>query len=140
MIYFVQAEDGGPIKIGFTERLRERHRNLAAEYCKPLRVLAVTDGMRAEEKALHERFAHLRQTGEWFHPADDLKAYITSECRPWDGADEVRQTTVGMRLTKEYKDWLRECARCRRREMVDVIVEALEEYADRHKFEPPPKR
>ena len=28
------------------------------------------------EKLLHERFGHLRMSGEWFQPGNDLLAYL----------------------------------------------------------------
>lgn len=88
MIYFVQALDGGPIKIGTSTRLSVRMKQLAKASAKRLWVLGVTDGGREEERALHERFSHLRITGEWFKPDSALNAYIAREAKDWDGVDE----------------------------------------------------
>ena len=89
MIYFIQAVDGGPIKIGTTVRLTERLRALSREFGKELRVLAVTDGSYDQEKALHQRFAHLNVVNELFEPGDDLLGFIVQRGRQWDGKDEA---------------------------------------------------
>ncbi len=88
MIYFVQAVDGGPIKIGTTIRLSLRLKQLCLEAENSFRVLAVLPGDQIEEQRLHHKFAHLRVMKEWFEPADDLLEFITHVATPWDGADD----------------------------------------------------
>lgn len=89
MVYFIQATEGGLIKIGTTVRLSERLKTLRKESGRPLWVLAVIPGDRFEEKGLHARFSHLRRDGEWFEPGDDLRRFIDAEATDWDGTDEV---------------------------------------------------
>lgn len=89
MIYFIRSRSGGSIKIGTTVRLSERLKQLVSEAGDDIEVLAVTNGSFSEENALHQRFAHLRQHGEWFEPGDDLLGFIVHEARPWDGSDEA---------------------------------------------------
>lgn len=82
MIYFMQPVGGGPVKIGTTENLDLRVRQLEQHYGKPLVILATMPGSYDEERAIHERFAHLRIRGtrrkplEQFRPADDLMEFI----------------------------------------------------------------
>lgn len=97
MIYFIQPKAGGPIKIGTTVRLGQRLKQLAAESGAELQVLAVVDGGFREEKSLHQRFAHLRQVGEWFEPGDDLLGFIVNDGKPWD-------STIGS--VKNLNVWL----------------------------------
>ena len=68
-VYFIGFRDR--IKIGFSTDVHARLQRVAHD-----RVLAVIPGTMATEKALHHRFAHLRVSGEWFEPGDDLMAYI----------------------------------------------------------------
>ncbi len=70
--YFVQAVDGGPIKIGRSHGRSALPRlgNLQIGNPSRLVVTRVIDGN--HEKALHHRFAHLRLAGEWFIPAADI--------------------------------------------------------------------
>jgi hypothetical protein len=77
VIYFMQATDGGPVKIGHSADVPTRVRQLASHYRKPLAVLATMDGDREEEAEIHARFAHLRfGRTEQFRPASELMAFI----------------------------------------------------------------
>ena len=87
MIYFIKSPTGA-IKIGTTIRLSQRLKQLAAEHGPGLEVLAVADGSFEVERALHRRFAHLRQVGEWFEPGDDLMGFIVSDGKPWDSSED----------------------------------------------------
>jgi hypothetical protein len=114
LIYFIQATGGGPIKIGTTCRLTERLRYLRRETGEDLVALAVMDGGRKEEKALHRRFAHLRvekyALSERFHPGDDLLDFIAVSGRPWEGSDEApKRPSRGtlIRVTDEFAEVIR---------------------------------
>ncbi len=94
MIYFVQSEEGGPIKIGTTECLAQRLPCLRTDCGKPdLRVLAVINGGRAEEQGLHKRFSRLRLDGEWFEPANDLMEFISKNGRLWIPTKDIQLLT-----------------------------------------------
>lgn len=76
-VYFVQAGDGGPIKIGWTGGdPKARMRDLQTGNPYPLSMLGHVPGSGADETDLHEQFRHLRMVGEWFKPAPDLVAFI----------------------------------------------------------------
>jgi hypothetical protein len=78
-VYFVQAVGGGPIKIGHAANVAARVDRLQTGSPAPLRVLAVILGAGVSaETSLHQRFAHLRAHGEWFHPAAELTDFIAS--------------------------------------------------------------
>lgn len=70
MIYFIQAGDGGPIKVGFTHGpISSRMSSLQAACPDVLSLLATTDGDRKTEAELHVRFAQDHIRGEWFAPS-----------------------------------------------------------------------
>ena len=71
LVYFIRF--GDRIKIGFTTDLKRRLQVLPHDM-----LLATTPGTMRDEGRLHQRFAHLRITGEWFHAAPDLLAYIAA--------------------------------------------------------------
>lgn len=77
-IYFVQAEPGTPIKIGFTEWERPQRRVDALQSGNPyvLRLICVAPGDMYLEKALHREFAEDRLNGEWFRCSDRLLTTI----------------------------------------------------------------
>jgi hypothetical protein len=79
-VYFLQAADGGPVKIGFTANLKYRKRDLEKHYGKPLSLLATRDGGKENEAAIHAMFDHLRLgRTEQFRPDADLMAFIESD-------------------------------------------------------------
>lgn len=75
-VYFLQAEDGGPIKIGYSRDVGKRVRTLQAGSSRRLRVLAMLPGGADTEARLHERYASLRCHGEWFVPAEPLLDHV----------------------------------------------------------------
>lgn len=78
-VYFVQAAGGGPIKIGHAANVAARVDRLQTGSPAPLRILAIIFGAgAATETALHQRFAHLRSHGEWFHPTVELTDFIAT--------------------------------------------------------------
>jgi hypothetical protein len=119
LIYFIQASDGGPIKIGQTVRLSTRIKQHAVDRGATMRLLGVMDGGRAVEQSIHLMFSHLRvnqrsAVSEWFEPAPELIAFIESNSRPWDGTDDappIRSKVIvtlkaDERTADAYRDWI----------------------------------
>ena len=79
--YFIQAAEGGPIKIGFTsQEPAKRLANLMTGSPVKLRIIALINSN--VESALHARFHADRTHGEWFRASEALVAYIreNAEC------------------------------------------------------------
>lgn len=68
-VYFVQAGENGPVKIGLAEDPDRRVAELQTGCFAELRLLGTIAGDRGTERALHERFADYRIRGEWFEPS-----------------------------------------------------------------------
>lgn len=79
MIYVIQAEVGGPVKIGYTSGAPEaRLRNLQCGSPFKLIVLAtIPEGAVDEEANLHKRFQSSRLHGEWFELSDELVEWVS---------------------------------------------------------------
>ncbi len=76
-VYFLQTQAPlGPIKIGKAGNIRQRAKGLQTSHPWPLTLLAVIPGDGSSEPRWHERFAHLRLSGEWFRPGPDLLGAI----------------------------------------------------------------
>lgn len=83
-VYFAQDLNGGPIKIGHSIDVSARIKTLESHYGRPLALLATRPGGKDEERAVHERFAHLRlidsgrqgRQPEQFRPAAELMEFI----------------------------------------------------------------
>jgi hypothetical protein len=108
VIYFVQAGDESqPIKIGFARDVEKRLRGLQCTCPDQLRLLAVMDGDKEVEAALHGLMASHRIRGEWFRPVGELLDLIEAVSTDDDAA------------------WCRSLrAQIRRRRSPSVLIEA----------------
>jgi hypothetical protein len=78
VIYFIQSEHGGPIKVGRADDLAKRVMGLQTGRPDKLVVLAAAEGTRQDERNIHAAFAEHRERGEWFHPTPVLLSFIRS--------------------------------------------------------------
>jgi hypothetical protein len=77
LVYFLQAEGSGRIKIGTTKDLGQRLRALRAGSPVKLELLGVVRGGRQMEQLIHIAFAPLRAgRSEWFEPGKSLLSFI----------------------------------------------------------------
>jgi hypothetical protein len=74
-VYFVSAP--GRIKIGYTTQPEVRLAHLQATDMERLEVIGVVDGLRSDEKALHERLDSHRLRGEWFLDNDEVRGVVS---------------------------------------------------------------
>lgn len=82
LVYYVQRESDGLIKIGTSRTIHGRMAALKTAY-GPLRLLATHGGTHIEEHAIHDRFSALLAEGrEWFRPGLPLLEHI-DEKRRW---------------------------------------------------------
>jgi hypothetical protein len=113
VIYFIQAENGGAIKIGFTSKddVNERVKQLQVGNPYPLRAIAVIlKGALGQEQQLHAQFAQFRLCGEWFLPDESLLKFIA------DNQDRSLSESLERRRRKSEAYYLRqESARAAKR-------------------------
>jgi hypothetical protein len=76
--YFIQSEDGGPIKIGFTTKEPE-HRLCQLQTGSPTKLRIVGLLPVDREKELHKKFASHHSHGEWFNPVKQVIDFIKRE-------------------------------------------------------------
>ena len=81
MIYVIQPEPGGPVKIGYTREtapgsVRRRMAALEPGCPWPLKLVCTLPGGRYEEAQLHDRFAALRVHREWFRLEGELALWL----------------------------------------------------------------
>lgn len=77
-VYFIQAASG-LVKIGRSTDVPRRKKALQLAHGERLKLLGAIPGGAVLERQFHERWAHLRQTGEWFLPAPELLRAIDKE-------------------------------------------------------------
>ena len=78
VVYFIQGESGGPIKIGHSFDAKKRLRSLQTGHPDKLVLLGSFYGSQYDEHKLHEEFTSYRLRGEWFHPVERLIEKIKS--------------------------------------------------------------
>lgn len=78
VVYFVQSEHGGPVKIGFAEDVARRMVQLQVSRPDKLVLLASMPGSVRDEADMHRRFVHIRERGEWFTDTEELMGFIRS--------------------------------------------------------------
>lgn len=77
VVYYVERETDGLVKIGTTRRLEQRMAALRREH-GPVTLLARHRGTHKREARMHTVFALLRVEGEWFRPDAQLRDWIAS--------------------------------------------------------------
>lgn len=75
-IYFIQAESGGLVKIGWATCPKTRMARMQAHGPLKLVLLHSEPGNGKDEAALHRQFAVDRRHGEWFEPTAGILAHI----------------------------------------------------------------
>jgi hypothetical protein len=148
MIYFLQSTEGGPVKIGHSADVDTRRLQLESHYSQPLALLATMPGERDEERAIHERFAHLRLgRTEQFRPAADLMAFLGRPLLVDPNPDAVEAMSgrvvlaiIVLKGSPDYRDWLARFSEASRMPQSVLIDHALTRLAKEQGFEVPPKR
>jgi hypothetical protein len=147
VIYYARTPTGS-IKIGCTDDVEERLRDLESYYGAPLVLLARMPGNREVEAAIHARFAPYRiGRTEQFQPAPDLMEWIedlaeaigraSRVATDWDAVGAVEPMTPAVRLacSPEWKDWVERLADHCRLDVAKVIDRALIDYARKEGFD-----
>lgn len=80
MIYFIQAGNNGPIKIGIASKPETRLKNLQTAHFDELTIRGVMPGDKEVEKELHDRFSSYHMRGEWFQNAKEIDEFILTNC------------------------------------------------------------
>lgn len=82
MIYFITAREIGRVKIGFSDEPRQRFVKMRTDSPVPLELERICDGGKADERALHDRFASARLQGEWFALIPEIEAHMQTLAVP----------------------------------------------------------
>jgi hypothetical protein len=75
-VYFIQAERGGPVMIGWSPSPEGRLSAFQKHSPYELVLRKVVPGTVRLERALHQRWDHYRLLGKWFEPQSDMPACV----------------------------------------------------------------
>lgn len=80
-VYFIQNPINSLIKVGFSRKVEQRIKSLqfSEKLQIPFHVLNVTLGNRSTERAILNKFHHLKSHGEWLFPDAELLNFITEQ-------------------------------------------------------------
>lgn len=76
LVYFIADPAKRFVKIGWTGNIERRLRALQLAHPEQIHLLAHVPGDKRTEAEWHQRFKHLRCSGEWFRLTDELVAAI----------------------------------------------------------------
>ncbi len=88
-VYFIQAGDHGPIKIGYSSDPFRRLANLQSGHYEPLTLLGFCSGGAETEARLHADLAPYCMNGEWFLPSPEVLDVIEIQAAPLLAAADV---------------------------------------------------
>lgn len=84
-IYFIQAEQGGLIKIGYSNNPTKRLYGLQMFCPIALKILAtIKDAPQSSEQSVHFCLSKWRQYGEWFNPSQEVMDFIKINATPFE--------------------------------------------------------
>lgn len=78
MIYFIQAGENGPIKIGSSDNPVERMAQLQTANAAKLKLLWTHTGDATREQKIHKLFRDEKIRGEWYNPSQKLMASVAA--------------------------------------------------------------
>jgi Meiotically Up-regulated Gene 113 (MUG113) protein len=76
VVYFIQEDGAGAIKIGTSKHLKKRMDEIARILPSEIVLLATIEGGHEVEWVIQQRFNHAHVKGEWFRPVPELLEYI----------------------------------------------------------------
>jgi T5orf172 domain len=140
MIYFVRLESGS-IKIGFTDNLEQRLSGLVSYYDGPVVLVATVPGGRKIERAIHDRFVHLRFDGtEQFRPAPEVFAFLDLPMPDGIDPDAIKPTPcahtyVQAKIDVNALTIAKKAAALKGKTLADYISDVVMEYAPKDIWE-----
>lgn len=81
VVYFIQEQPHGNVKIGITNDINNRLQGLQNGNSRNLKLLAYFPGVAAEERMLHHKLHRYRLCGEWFTPCTHIYHEIKAHKR-----------------------------------------------------------
>lgn len=116
MIYFLQLQENGPIKIGTTNAnsVPARVKLIVSTMPYEATLLAVMEGGPEEERDLHDKFIDDNIRSEWFNPSKQILDYVAAipphpACDIFNGTDN-RYTEFRFKMPKLMCSVIRDIA------------------------------
>jgi len=127
-VYFIQASQGGPVKIGTSRSPERRLARLQESSGFDLALLTVVPGNRSLESKIHRELSAWRLRGEWFAACESVEA-----CRARLAAEHGSEQSLQVVLEEDGQPGSRDAARIALRAAREVPIskEEFREWTDR---------
>lgn len=122
-VYFIQAGDNGAIKIGYTDNVNKRLKQIQTGNPYKLNLLKVINGNYETERTIHKLFSKDRLEGEWFTPTKELLKFI-------DIGIKDNETTSCDNNSNHIFDFKNKCLKIN----FDTYIESTKLYEEYTKF------
>lgn len=107
-VYFIQADENGPIKIGYTaDDPKRRLSQLQTGNASTLKLLGAVRGTSAHERKFHADLAEWRLQGEWFEPHPTVISTIQDALASSDVDDQCIHCSFCLRCHHDTEVMLR---------------------------------
>lgn len=113
-VYFAQAGDGGPIKIGTSRRVAHDLNRIQSEIPFTLNTLKVVDGGRTLESKLHKALSDYHIRSDWYEPSGPLMSLVSSF---EDQSHKLGLTTIPVKVEDDQS-----VVKGRRRSLLDKVT------------------
>lgn len=104
VIYFIQSEHGGHVKIGRADDVAKRIQGLATGRPDKLILLGAVPGTQADERRLHDALVTDRDRGEWFHPSTRVMLSAHTAALPGSAIGDVLRVATGHESSSDDSD------------------------------------
>ena len=89
-VYFIQAEQGGLIKIGLSKHPLTRLEDIQRFCPIKLKLIGIVkNASYTTEQSIQYDFRQFRQYGEWFEPVPSLKQFIIENAQPVEYGNKI---------------------------------------------------
>lgn len=104
-LYVVGSYHSGPVKIGITDDIDQRIKQLQTGHPYQLRTLMLIPGDGKSEWSAHMQFSKFRLSGEWFQPAIPIMSWVIWEkCRSAEGSGRPEWAARCVKLRQAWQN------------------------------------
>lgn len=129
MIYFISADEANKVKIGFTNNLKKRLKQLQTSSPFELKVLLILEGDEHKEKELHLKFKKQRVNGEWFEKTEEISKFISE--------NEINNKSYEYNFSNKYSLLFEEDSKSQMKKIRKEKKMTLKEVAELLNIKPP---
>ncbi len=99
-IYFIQEENNGLVKIGYSKNPKNRKNSLQIDCSRKLEIIKIIEGDYKRENYIHHICSRFNVRGEWYRPHPELLDYI-DKLEDEYSKESCKMRTVSFRVPRQ---------------------------------------